>query len=487
MPASLARRAAAGVAIGALSLGLLALGASAAPAARPASAPRAAPAAKPAEPAKDEDCLACHADRDLKRDRPRPGRAASLHVDAAAVEGSTHAGLGCVGCHTTATAPHEARLPAVRCTECHDEVPAVLAGGAHGPRPAGAKEAAPTCAGCHGSHAVQPAATLGVEACAGCHQRQVDLYRASIHGRAQRSGVTEAATCASCHGTAHAALRHTDPRAATYHLNLPRTCAQCHADPDLARRRNIPVANVYQLYMDSIHGRAMTRSGLLVSANCSDCHGTHDIQPRGEPSSRVFRANIARTCGGCHAGVQAAYAQSIHGQKAVAGDSSAPVCTDCHSAHQIRRVEAASAQLQAIQECGTCHDESLKTYRDTFHGKVTALGFTRVAKCADCHTAHAVLPATDQRSSVSATNIVATCRPCHPQASWQFAQFHPHADPSDRARFPRLYYTWVFMTGLLAATFVFFGLHTLLWLPRSLVERLRRRGRARHEREEPGR
>jgi hypothetical protein len=31
------------------------------------------------------------------------------------------------------------------------------------------------------------------------------------------------------------------------------------------------------------------------------------------------------------------------------------------------------------------------------------------------------------------------------------------------------------MTALLVGTFGFFGVHTLLWLPRSLMERLRRR------------
>jgi nitrate/TMAO reductase-like tetraheme cytochrome c subunit len=60
---------------------------------------------------------------------------------------------------------------------------------------------------------------------------------------------------------------------------------------------------VYQLYMDSIHGRALTRSGLLVAANCSDCHGAHEIKPRAEPTSRVFRANVPKTCGACHAGI----------------------------------------------------------------------------------------------------------------------------------------------------------------------------------------
>jgi len=261
-------------------------------------------------------------------------------------------------------------------------------------------------------------------------------------------------------------------------MNLPRTCAACHADPELARRHNIAVGNVYQLYMDSIHGRAVSKSGLLVAANCSDCHGAHEIKPRTEPTSRVFRANVPATCGTCHAGVQAEYAQSVHGRAVAKGSQRAPVCTDCHSAHQIRRTEAAPWQLDVIRECGTCHEESLKTYRDTFHGKVTSLGFTRVAKCADCHGSHAIQPVADPRSTVSATNIVATCRQCHPAATWKFTEFHPHADPTNRARFPKLYWSWLFMTALLIGTFSFFGIHTLLWLPRSFVDRLRRQREA---------
>jgi DnaJ-class molecular chaperone len=392
------------------------------------------------------------------------------------LKASTHAGLECVACHTKATAPHDEKLPPVQCSGCHPAARAALASGAHravkGPRGA----PGPGCAACHGTHDVRRAASLSPETCVGCHARQVGQYRDSIHGRARQRGDADAATCASCHGAAHTLVGKTDPRAPTYHLNLPRTCAQCHADSALARRHNIAVGNVYQLYMDSIHGRAVTKSGLLVAANCSDCHGSHGIKPRTDPASRVAHANVPATCGGCHAGVLEAYAKSVHGRAQAAGRPGAPVCTDCHSAHQIRRVEAAPWQLEAIRECGTCHEESLKTYRDTFHGKVTTLGFTRVAKCADCHGSHGILPAADPSSTVSTTRIVSTCRQCHTGATFSFTEFHPHADPHDRARFPKLYWVYVLMTGLLIGTFGFFGVHTVLWLPRSLVERLRRRG-----------
>jgi len=421
-----------------------------------------------------EDCLACHQDQGLERSAPGPGRPASVFVDQAHLQGSAHAALACVACHTSATAPHEERLPRVGCAGCHDKARVMLGTGVHGSPGAQARAPAPTCTTCHGTHAVRQMASLGIEVCATCHARQVALYRESIHGRSRQQAGSEAATCRSCHGETHQLLTVKDPGAPTYHLNLPRTCAQCHADPELAKRYQIPVADVYKLYLDSIHGRALTRSGLLVAANCSDCHGAHEIRPRAEPASRVFRTTVPKTCGACHAGILAEYEESVHGQAVARGSEKAPVCIDCHTAHQIRRVEGAPWQLEVIRECGTCHEESLRTYRDTFHGKVTALGLARVAKCADCHGAHTIQPARDPRSTVSTAKIVATCGRCHPGATPAFAQFHPHADPHQKARFPQLYYAYRLMTGLLIGVFGFFGLHTLLWFPRSLVERVRR-------------
>ena len=432
-----------------------------------------------------EDCLACHADKGLARGAPVRGKALSVFVDEAVLKGSAHASLPCVACHRTATAPHDERLPAVSCAGCHDGQRAALGEGIHGSRKAQAARPSPSCAGCHGTHDVKPAASLSTQTCAACHARQVDLYRSSVHGRSRARGDAEAATCRSCHGPAHKALAKSDPQSSTYHLILPRTCAQCHADPELAKRHGIEVGAVYQQYMDSIHGRAGTGSGLLVPANCSDCHGAHEIRARTDAASRVFRANIPKTCATCHAGIYRDYVESIHGKAAARGAAGAPVCTDCHSAHQIRRVEGAPWQLEVIRECGTCHQESLRTYRDTFHGKVTQLGLTRVAKCSDCHGSHSIQPASDPRSQVSPASIVSTCQQCHPAAGESFAQFHPHADAGDRVRFPRLYWVNLLMISLLVGTFAFFGVHTALWLPRSLVERLRRGRRPAEEPRDP--
>jgi hypothetical protein len=428
--------------------------------------PGAAPAAAPEAP-KSDDCLACHADKDLKRSAKRPGKGESVAVDPSVLKASTHDGLECVACHVGVTAPHDEKLPPVSCAGCHGDVPKTLAGGAHGTRVGG--KAPPTCAGCHGTHDIRKAEKATIDTCAGCHASQVAAWRSSVHGRAARGGDADAATCRSCHGSTHTVMTKTDPKSPTYHLNLPRTCAQCHADEAFAKKHGIAVGDVYKVFMDSIHGRALSRSGLLVAANCSDCHGAHGILPRDDKRSRVHRTNVPATCGGCHAGVLAEYSGSVHGRQVAAGDARAPVCVDCHTAHEIKRVEAEAWRLEVIRECGTCHAESLRTYRDTFHGKVTALGFSRVARCSDCHGAHGVQPVSDPRSAVNPANLVTTCGTCHPAVNANFVKFDPHADPENRQRSPLLHYTWRFMTWLLVGTFSFFGLHTVLWAARSLV------------------
>lgn len=422
----------------------------------------------------DEECLSCHNDLDLKKE-VEGGRSLSLFVDPAHLAQSPHKELACVKCHVgISEGPHDDEVSKVRCEVCHKRVPAAMRKSVHAAWRGRAAEA-PTCAACHGSHEMRAAAVFDDKECRGCHRKAVDQYRGSAHGSRQSRKEEGAPTCLSCHGGGHSVLSSTDATSPTYHLNLPRTCAKCHADPALVKQAKIRTADVYKLYLDSIHGRALSRSGLLVAANCSDCHGSHDVRRHTDPAARVYRENIPETCGQCHAGVLTTYWESAHGQAVRAGNVKAPVCSDCHTAHQIRRVEMDPWKLQIVQECGTCHESSLLTYRDTFHGQVTALGFTRVARCSDCHGSHAIFPPSDLRSTLSPGRIVATCQQCHPRATTSFGQYYPHANYKDKGKLPILYYTYRSMTLLLWGVLGFFGLHTILWFPRSLQERLARR------------
>jgi hypothetical protein len=124
--------------------------------------------------------------------------------------------------------------------------------------------------------------------------------------------------------------------------------------------------------------------------------------------------------------------------------------------------------MKIMAQCGKCHEEIAKTYFDTYHGKVSQLGYSKTAKCYDCHGAHDILPVSNPASHLNRRNVVETCKKCHPNANKQFAGYFTHATHHDPSKYPLLFWTFYGMTGLLVGTFVIAGIHTLLWLPRSL-------------------
>jgi nitrate/TMAO reductase-like tetraheme cytochrome c subunit len=309
---------------------------------------------------------------------------------------------------------------------------------------------------------------LAKPVCSTCHEDAVKAYGESIHASSRlKSGDSLAAWCTDCHGV-HDIRSSTDPKSRTYHFNLAATCSRCHANESVIAKAHIAAGNVPARFQDSIHGRALNKMGLVVAPNCATCHGHHDIRRASDEKSRVNRYNIPKTCGSCHEGILAVYQTSVHATALREGNPRAAECADCHTAHDIQEVNP-TWKVGLVKECGTCHKESIRTFRDTFHGKVTTLGFTRAATCADCHGTHAILPPTDPRSTVSDARRVSTCRKCHAGASEKFSRYDPHADAHSRQRNPVLYFITLAMKLLLISVFAFFGLHTILWLGRSLV------------------
>lgn len=323
---------------------------------------------------------------------------------------SAHGGLGCTDCHSNFRAyPHAENAPRVKCDTCHADSVTKLKGSAH--------------------------ASVSAEPCLGCH------------------------------GDAHGILPASNPKSAVYPQNLPRTCGTCHGDSKMAKKHGI--TEVYSLYVDSIHGSALTKDGLLVAASCSSCHGSHQILSSKNAKSRTAHGNIPATCGTCHAGPKEAYLKGVHGKNMEAGNTGTPVCTDCHNAHQISRVETAAFQKNTTGTCGGCHSEQLTTYRDTFHAQVSALGYVETAHCWDCHEAHEVLPGSNPKSTVAKANLTKTCGKCHAGATASFISYQPHADSHNGDTYPMLHYSAIFMNLLLSGVLGFFTLHMILWFLRS--------------------
>jgi predicted CXXCH cytochrome family protein len=306
--------------------------------------------------------------------------------------------------------------------------------------------------------------------CKGCHADEATGLAGSVHADSKEH------PCTSCHGSAHTIFPKTDSRSNVYPLNVPRTCGQCHSTAGMAEKHGL--ASVYPSYMDSIHGFALSKEGLLVAANCQSCHGSHHILSRKDPASPTNKANIAQTCGNCHAKIKDDYMGGVHGKAVAGGNMNAPVCTDCHTAHSILQPTEAAFRMQSTPICGSCHKDKLSTYRDTFHSQLGSLGgYVETARCWDCHGAHEILPTSDPRSPVNPANLVVTCGKCHAGANLSFVQYQPHANAHDRKLNPALYFVRLFMNILLIGTLTFFVIHTLLWLIRARYNQIKEKSK----------
>ncbi|MBI5383595.1 MAG: hypothetical protein HZA90_02800 [Verrucomicrobia bacterium] len=371
--------------------------------------------------ASKEDCMDCHNDKSLFK--TNNGVPISLFVELGRFTNSMHRTNLCRSCHADISQKHP-----------DDEV------------------------------AAKPVS------CSACHTNAANDYATSIHGVSRKLGASAAAACKDCHGHhAIVAAKHAD--SPVFKMNLPQTCSRCHTNANVTAEYKMKYPQVASQYLDSIHGRALLKMGLIVAPSCNDCHGVHDIKRSVDRSSPINHANVAKTCGKCHVKVEEIYNQSVHGKLLAQGEGKGPVCTDCHSAHEIEPPVNGHFKQLSDQRCGRCHEDRLTHYRDTYHGKAMALGKPNVASdvaaCYDCHGHHDVLPTHDPKSRLAKTNIVATCQQCHPNATASFAKYVPHANPLDRKNYPQLHAVFVFMTVLLIGTFTFFGGHTIMWLLRS--------------------
>jgi len=304
--------------------------------------------------------------------------------------------------------------------------------------------------------------------CSICHAEVVDQYSTGMHGLMRLDGNENAPDCTKCHGT-HGILKKNNPASPTFPKNVPTLCAQCHrkGQPGAVHQEDWD-KGIIESYAMSIHGKGLIESGLVVTAMCTDCHTAHHVLPGVDEDSSVNPKNIPDTCGKCHHGIQEQFEKSIHSRLVNDTDKRLPNCSDCHSSHTIERTDKADFREVITDQCGECHKETVESYFETVHGKASQLADERVALCQDCHGAHGILPPDSLDSTLSVKNVVETCGNCHEGSHRGFTRYLTHATHHDRDKYPVLYWTFKFMTTLLVSVFIFFGIHTLLWLPKSL-------------------
>lgn len=380
----------------------------------------------------DRTCLVCHEKDNVHK--MVDGKQVSLKVDVTNIANSVHKNITCVKCHSDIT-----------------------------------------------PHITRPCETADKVDCSSCHAEVSDIYASSGHGEAYSRKQENAPYCTTCHGS-HLVKSKSDATSPVFRSAVPGLCGKCHqSDGQALIGTDLKEKDALHDYSTSVHGRSLVEKGLLSTAICTDCHTTHFNLKESDERSSVNPKNLAATCGNCHKGIYDQFIASDHGYSKDSKGQKLPTCETCHTAHNISNVHEDKFMGEITGQCGKCHEQLAESYLETYHGKVHQLGYQNAARCSDCHGAHNIYKMDNPKSTISPRNIVKTCQKCHEDANMKFTGYLSHATHYNKEKFPWLYYTFWAMTTLLLSVFLFFGLHTLLWFPRSVGHMLKKRKHAKIE------
>jgi len=252
----------------------------------------------------------------------------------------------------------------------------------------------------------------GREDCLLCHgQAGVKPVPASHSGRTNE-------TCRACHPVSAASASATPAAtpaptavqpAATATAPGPNDgCLSCHSNPKLTT--NLADGKPLSLYVDqgafsaSVHGAKNLR--------CIDCHS--DISGYPHPAlqakdARDYALSAYQLCQKCHPANFAQAQDSMHAQVLKASNRFAPVCTDCHGAHDVVKPDSPRTRITAT--CAKCHQPIYDTYRQSVHGMALVDEQNQdVPTCIDCHGVHKI---PDPRTALFRLESPEVCARCH--------------------------------------------------------------------------
>ncbi len=165
-------------------------------------------------------------------------------------------------------------------------------------------------------------------------------------------------------------------------------CLGCHGGPGMEKkladgdtlRLQVPA----EMFIKSVHHLN----------GCASCHS--DIDPAAHPpsnkdikSARGYAVGATEVCRGCHAEKFQQWESSIHGTLVRNGNPAAPICTDCHSPHAV--IKDAVTKLDETP-CQNCHKEIFTAYLGSIHAKSRRNSAESYAPiCSGCHSAHDVM------------------------------------------------------------------------------------------------
>jgi predicted CXXCH cytochrome family protein len=200
-------------------------------------------------------------------------------------------------------------------------------------------------------------------------------------------------------------------------------CIACHSmkmNKALEDGAQLSLHIVSADFTESVHGKF----------GCASCHSAIAKGPHPTPSvisnKRDYSITANDACKNCHKGMVRSYQKSIHASLVADGNQAAPLCTDCHSSHAIQAKEILATV--SGQPCKGCHEAIFDAYAESVHGTARENGNTIRAShiqapiCSDCHSSHDI-------SAVAASEkLKEACIECHPKASLAHQEWLPNSE-----------------------------------------------------------
>ena len=201
-----------------------------------------------------------------------------------------------------------------------------------------------------------------------------------------------------------------------------KACLACHdkqgQQKDLANGEKLSLHISTQAFVDSMHN----------AIECEDCHSNIDLKSHGKEktvikSRREFTLSLRESCRDCHKKNFKTYEDSLHSALVKAGtqpgNKDAPLCSECHNPHTVRSVKIVEP-ITAVP-CAKCHQEIFKAYAKDVHGLERVAQGKAAPICANCHKAH------DVKAASLGDGIKDACLACHKEAVAQHKDWLPNA------------------------------------------------------------
>jgi len=245
------------------------------------------------------------------------------------------------------------------------------------------------CVDCHAGYNAEELPHTKVRQEVNCNSCHDDLkgIEKSVHKKVE---------CYDCH------TKHEVKPVKEIQKDQTKSCLSCH------KNKNI------QLFRSSIHAKN--------NIGCNGCHkGGHE-------TIKIQKNEVSNVCGKCHNENKMAFKNSVHSTVFKGGNANAPVCTDCHGAHQIL-----TSKISIESEgCLNCHLNQklfpgeargsasfVAKYKTSIHASLEK-GQVEAAGCVDCHGDHMIQNPEDPKFSTKVARQIETCGKCHKDITDKF-------------------------------------------------------------------